>query len=697
MSFSSSYPDSLSSETSLQVSSPPDSRRLTNDGRRTISQPENTAKRARLSNPASTIETSLQDDQCIGGEPSSSFVGPFAPSFQIPLSVNSVFSLDVETYASLESAVLTLREQRMEEYKQDVYIAPMAKPNLQAPDESVFPLLENVKEFLAGDGQVMLILGDSGAGKSTFNRYLEHQLWKDYKTGGSIPLFINLPCLKKPEKKLVAEQLKTFNFLAEQIRELKLHRQFTLVCDGYDESQLTSNLHTTNSLNQSGQWDTKLIITCRSQYLGVDYRSRFVPDVRGKYFQPANELFRVAVIAPFSKDQIEDYVEQYVPLEPRPWVTEDYMDMLRTIPNLMDLVKNPFLLSLCLEALPSAIEGKTDLSRVQVTRVQLYDNFVRHWMGVNKRRLQRHKLSEISAESLEGLLDDGFEKAGIRFQQDLAAAIFLEQDGRPVVEYSHRRDKGTWKSEFFGPDPEATLLRGSSLLNRNANQFRFVHRSVLEYFYSRTICLPTSNIGEFDPLDHFVSSSALLSVADHPLSRRNLVTEPSIIQFLAERVRSTPEFEQHLHSLIKRSKTEVQAGRAAANAMTILVRAGARFNGAKLRGIRIPGADVFAGQFDTAQFHGADLTGVNFTKTWIRQADFTGAQMEGVQFGELAYLTLPAPVRSCAFSPDGKYFVGGLRNGAIVIFSLPVGIKQCSYGILRRVGPRWFLKDIALK
>src|SRR5690242_8970795 len=105
----------------------------------------------------------------------------------------------------------------------------------------------------------------------------------------------------------------------------------------------------------------------------------------------------------------------------------------------MDLVKNPFLLSLCLEALPSVIEGRTDLSRLQVTRVQLYDNFVRHWVVVNKRRLKRHRLGEASAESLKELLDDGFEKAVIKFQQDLAAAIFQELDGRPVVDYTHRR------------------------------------------------------------------------------------------------------------------------------------------------------------------------------------------------------------------------------------------------------------------
>ncbi|KAF9327704.1 hypothetical protein BGZ91_001346, partial [Linnemannia elongata] len=269
---------------------------------------------------------------------------------------------------------------RLSEYIQPVYIDPMAKPTLQDSGDTLFPLMDKVKDFLS-------------AGKSTFNRHLEYELWKEYKCGDRTPLLINLPALERPEKELVEEHLRTYDFTDEQIRELKQRRQFILICDGYDESQLTSNLHTTNLFNRAGQWEVKLLITCRTQYLGPDYRGRFVPSAAGKYNRAADELFLEAVIAPFSKEQIGDYVELYVPLEPRTWVKDDYMERLETIPNLMDLVKNPFLLTLCLEALPDVVRGKSDLSRLRVTQVQLYDNFVWHWLGVNKRRLQDSKLS----------------------------------------------------------------------------------------------------------------------------------------------------------------------------------------------------------------------------------------------------------------------------------------------------------------
>ncbi|KAF9086847.1 hypothetical protein BGX29_001196, partial [Mortierella sp. GBA35] len=237
------------------------------------------------------------------------FPASFPLSVRLPLPVSFPLLAKVQEIPKVEYTLHTLRTRRLNDYKQAVYIPPLAKPSLQAGDDTLSPLMENVQDFLTGVGQVMLILGDSGVGKSTFNRHLENELWKGYQIGGRIPLFINLPALERPEKELIAEQLRIHRLTEAQIMELEQHRQFTLICDGYDESQLTSNLHTKNALNQSGQRDTKMIITCRTQYLGPDYRDRFVPRSVGQYHRATNDLFQEAVIAPFSKSQIEDYVE----------------------------------------------------------------------------------------------------------------------------------------------------------------------------------------------------------------------------------------------------------------------------------------------------------------------------------------------------------------------------------------------------
>ncbi|KAK5814761.1 WD40-repeat-containing domain protein [Linnemannia elongata] len=593
---------------------------------------------------------------------------PYLLRSHLPIPESSPILTKVQGIPYMEYELYKLRMQRLNDAKQSIYISPMAKASLQSQDNEAFPLMEKVQEFLTSDRLVMLILGDSGAGKSTFNKHLEHRLWTEYKRGGPIPLFINLPALQNPVKDLMGEQLKEHNFSEEQIQELKQHRQFIVICDGYDESQLTANIHDSNSFNTSGQWNVKLVISCRSQYLGQDCRDRFVPYGEGHYNRPCVDLFQEAVIAPFSTEQIKDYVEQYVPLEPRTWRKEDYMDKLTTIPNLMDLVKNPFLLSLALEALPGVVEGRQDLSTIRITRAQLYDTFVEHWSNVNKRRLQRNTLSMTDRIVFDELLDMGFVSKSIDYSTRLALAIFEQQNGNPIVQYVHQ--KNSWKAQFFGQDAEVRLLRDSSPLTRTGNLHRFLHRSMLEYFFSRAIFDPSSQGGDYESTSQTnpISPDDHLFDTNNPLFTHNLLAEPSVIQFLSDRVKQNARFKQYFLAVVELSKSSVQASQAAANAITTLVRAGVQFHGADLRGIRIPGADLTGGQFDSAQLQDADLPGVNLSKAWIRQADLSRADMDGTLFGELPYLEELEGILSCDISPDGKFLAAGLDNGNISIY-----------------------------
>ncbi|KAF9899234.1 hypothetical protein EC991_009275, partial [Linnemannia zychae] len=626
----------------------------------------------------STVASALLQDL---DQDNTSIQYPYSVLAILPISTSSSILAKVHSIPYVEYDLHKLILQRKDESKLAVYIPPMAKANLQVSDDDLFPLIDKVEEFLASDRQVMLILGDSGAGKTTFNNHFELVLLQSYIRGGRIPLFINLPSIERPDQDLIAKQLRIYNFSETQIQELKQHRQFILICDGYDESQLTTNLHVSNMFNRANQWNVKVVISCRSQYLGQDYRDRFAPQGGGHYSRSDLDLFQEAAITPFSKEQIQDYVEQYVPLEPRTWTTQDYMERLTNIPNLMDLVKNPFLLSLSLEALPKVTEGQLDLATIKITHVQLYDIFVDYWLDVNKRRLQRNTLSKDDRAALDDLLDAGFVSRGIKFSTRLASAIFEKQKGNPVVQYVQMEDRKSWKAEFFGRDPEIRLLRESIPLTRTGNLFRFLHRSMLEYFLSRAV---------FDPRSHGVSDDhstqtdshleAALSLDRHgPLYERNLVAEPSVIQFLCERVRQHPSFEKQLLVVIEQSRTDPTAAKAAANAITILVRAGVRFNGANLRGIRIPGADISGGEFDCAQLQGADLTKVNIAGSWLRKVDLDGAQMDDIRFGELPNLRIGGAFTACAYSPDGLMLAIGRANGTLSVYDTTTWIERYQY------------------
>ncbi|CAO3574670.1 unnamed protein product [Mortierella alpina] len=631
--------------------------------------------------PDSTVsEVALTLLQAAAKDGSTVAAHPYPLRSHLPVPVSSPLLAIVQEIPYVEYDLDRLRSQRLQEYKQTVYIPPQAKTTLQASDNEAVALMQRIEQFLKSDGQVFLMLGDSGAGKSTFNRYLEHELWTAYKPGGDIPLFINLPAVAEGYRDIIGEQLRIYSFPEIKIKEVKRNRKMILICDGYDETQLKVNLHSENMFNQKGQADIKMVISCRSTYLGQNYREQFRPQESDRYIATAADVYTEAVIVPFARDQIEDYVDQFV-RDPEVhkliggslvWSTENYMERLRSISNMMELVKNPFLLSLALRALPCVVKDRTDITKIKVTRLTLYNSFIDQWLEISERRLRMIKLSADAESARQELLDDDFVTVVSDFLKNLAATIFKEQDGNPVVQYTQRIDKKTWKVEFFGPDPDVTLLREASPLSRSGAQYRFLHRSLLEYFYARHI-YETS-----EPTDALPYVS--LDLAKHPLSQRDFVKEPSIVQFLAEYAQHHCDFQQHLHQIIERSKTDDLASQAAANAITILVRAGVSFIGADLKAIKVPSADLSGGQFDSAQLQRADLRNTNLRNIWLRQADLSEAQMGEVGFGECPYLEEESKVRSCAYSPDGKTFAAGLANGTIGLYDTATWEMSCKLG-----------------
>ncbi|KAF9282107.1 hypothetical protein BGZ68_006209 [Mortierella alpina] len=628
-----------------------------------------------------------------------------------------------------------LKMRRLAESKtDDLYIAPSAKASLLDPNEDKNPLMRTAMEFLDRGGRVLLLLGDSGAGKSTFNRALEQKLWGCYEDNGWIPLHINLPAIDRPYQDLIAKHLLRNDFTMSQIREMKKHSKFILICDGYDESQQTRNLYETNELTideeATAQWTAKMVISCRSEYLPINYLDLFQPPPRKRSNAPsivcgdaqraealvahnapaANSApagsnapvatdvtdFKEVEIAPFTKDKIKEYVGKWVrkvsfaSFAAAEWRAEEYMKALQTVPNLMDLVKNPFLLKLSLEVLPRVVDVhrmQEDLSRTSITRVRLYDHFMEHWLEREKKRVRGKELSQQDKVAFQTLVHEGFAQNGINFLKRLAGAIYKEQSGHPVVEYLRFRDEKTWKAAFFKREDERHLLREACPLVRSGNQHRFIHRSLLEYCFalavfdpheSNAFCLKLPKTLRRRPSVTSISSCEgdstcekditgiqHTNVHDHPLSWKTLVSEPSILQFLVERVQQEPLFKEQLLDLIELSKKSKRACKAAANAITILVRSGHHFNGADLRGIRIRGADLSGGEFDCAQLGGADLRDVNFRNIWLRQADLRKAQMEGAKFGESPYLVHRSGVQCCVYSPDGAVCAVGLCSNEI--------------------------------
>jgi len=317
--------------------------------------------------------------ECLGNEKAFSLEYSFLAKNSNRSPTMSKLLKAVANTPSLELVLDRLRHQRRETYsRSDIYIPPMSKLNLNASDENTDPLHERVHRFLKGNGLVMLILGDSGAGKSTFNARLEQDLWDTFSLGSPIPLLIDLKTVQDLDQDLIQRHHDSLHvFSASRMDELR-SQEFILICDGYDESQCRRNLHTNNRFNRRKQWKAKMIISCRTQYLTVGYQSSFAPqqDAVAHLRLSPSELFTEALIAPFNLDQIKEYIIQYAIIpdtsdnKPK-WTAEQYMVRLEAITYVMDLIKNPFMLKMILDTLP-----KMSLTTTQIIRAELYDELV---------------------------------------------------------------------------------------------------------------------------------------------------------------------------------------------------------------------------------------------------------------------------------------------------------------------------------
>ncbi|KAG0355803.1 hypothetical protein BGX24_006536, partial [Mortierella sp. AD032] len=319
-------------------------------------------------------------------------------------------------YGFVEQNIHQLRSMRVREYEQFVegsYISCFAKANLLEQDSMSSPLLKIVEEFLNTDRKVFLLLGDSGSGKTTFNLHLERALWKGYEKEGRIPVFINLAAIHHPEQDMIAKYLLAHGFKEDQIEEMRLHREFDVICDGYDEGHFQNNLYNSNQFNLAGQWKVKMIISCRTTHLSQDFHNAAATDV-----------FQEAVIVPFSTIQIKEYVGKFLLDKDthrlfngwEVWGVDEYMDKLQRVPNMLELAKNPSMLKLSLMVLPSLYRNTPDTSNVEESQPMFYDKFIDKWIEV-RRGCMESALQASSKEqaAFEGLVNEGFEKAVINY------------------------------------------------------------------------------------------------------------------------------------------------------------------------------------------------------------------------------------------------------------------------------------------
>jgi acyl-CoA synthetase (AMP-forming)/AMP-acid ligase II/thioesterase domain-containing protein/acyl carrier protein len=371
--------------------------------------------------------------------------------------------------------------------------------------------------------KVLLLLGNSGLGKTTFLQYLFSSFHKK-NTANNIMLFITLSSIRNPINELMHEHLQTLGLSKQEINLLKIHKTpITLILDAYDEMQSDKqqNIYVTNKLHE---WNIKIILSCRSSFLfsRPSWRSFFVPLSNT---QRNNAALETLTLLPFTKDQITAYIHRYLkylhstekllintdwekvisyqksrqvtdrtlPKLPadQAWDEPDfYIQSIQTIPGLGILVSTPYLLKITMSSLPKVLlfylQHPTQQNFV-LTCKNLYDIFVEQLF-----ERQENKLIQTGRLPTDGDIKDDYRE----YSQALASK--MEELGVTSITYTkkHSLFKKTtpneWDQFFDNSNPQIARAREGCPLKREiCSQLRgetqrisFTHESLRLYFVS---------------------------------------------------------------------------------------------------------------------------------------------------------------------------------------------------------------------
>lgn len=285
--------------------------------------------------------------------------------------------------------------------------------------EEIYDLEERSKDFLKdGVKDYWIVQGNSGSGKSLFGRHLEKKLLEERNE--YIPLFIQLSQAYERDKDIkvfIEKNLISKGIPEQMIPHIKERKKFLFILDGYDEisgdfkASLKSSPVKDCQINKPGQWQGKIIVTCRTHYLSAADIPTYLYPSGDTPYQRANQCME-SYFVPFSKEQIEEYIEKFCksPIRKKvwqknekvdTWVVSDYQKAIDRFPEIKEFLMEPFLLYLILLTLPKLqedAEHNLQKGTGPIRRINLYETFIKNWFD-----RQYDRLFPLGSKMREGL------------------------------------------------------------------------------------------------------------------------------------------------------------------------------------------------------------------------------------------------------------------------------------------------------
>ena len=587
-----------------------------------------------------------------------------------------------------------------------IFISPQGGDYEYVSVNQSYPLVERLSTDIVNSvHRSFLVLGDCGLGKTILALYLCQHYWNNLSQCKRLPIYIYLPSgeIKNESKKtsasgeeqkidLLGVYLQKCGFSKRERLVIK-DQPLLLILDGYDEIGIQKNLYHLNDWHESN-YDIKVVTCCRPEALqGYNNAALFEAiDV------PEALKYQTFYLQRFTETQIKGYLNEFVKhlstdmrkrLEGSLWVKngEIYWSWLERLPSIKKLATTPFLLRMITEVLPDKVneyQNEKLVTQMLHSRNAIFDAFIEKWFIEQAGRLKNNNL----LPELEIMEIVRYMKA---YAQNLSACLINNGQLReqllenkqtlnlelvePIYDQELMKHYERIGNKIFQSAHALKALRSGCLLKTKRKQFKFLHKSLVEYFASRELFMGLQ--GEYDAYIQDVRQKDSRLVIS-----RNILKDHEIIRLLAERVHEDNNFKELLCDIVMSSREISGIGNLAANAITILNEADVDFSGLDFSDIQIPGADINSSLFIDTNFSGANLENVKAYDCWFSGSKLKGTYLKGIEFGIKPSLQHSGGTNCIAFYSglNGvKYWLTGNQDGNIHQWLVKSGEKVKSY------------------